>query len=307
MKGSLEVKDGGLLTTVQDAGRVGYRKYGVPVCGVMDDHAYRIVNWLVGNPEDSPVLEMTLKGGSYQFNSGAIIALSGGEAKITLNAETVKTNTTIHVKAEDIIQVGQVEKGFRIYLAVRGEWDLKKVMGSYSTYLPAEFGGVEGSKIKKGDVLKWSTDKSVSEIKAAPKKIIPHFSSKLRIRFIEGSEWDWLSEEQKEQFLNDGFEVSSKSNRMGIRLEPKIPIKLKKGEMKSAPVIPGIVQLPASGKPIVLMNDAQMVGGYPRIAKVADADLWRLGQARSGILIKFSKINTVEAKKLRAFQKNLLY
>ncbi|MAL17515.1 MAG: KipI antagonist [Balneola sp.] len=306
MNGSLEVLDGGMLTTVQDAGRVGYRNYGVPVSGVMDDHAYSLVNWLVGNEGDAPVLEMTIQGGRYQFNSDAIIGLSGGEAEITLNSEQRKANETLVVHSGDILNIGQIKKGCRIYLAIRGNWEIEKVMSSYSTYIPASFGGIKGRKLKKGDLLNWQTKSLDTEVREVPQKLIPYFSSKQRIRLIEGPEWQWLPEDQRAKFLATEFEISSQSNRMGIRLKVQDGFNVIEREMKSAPVVPGIIQLPKGGSPIVLMKDAQSVGGYPRIAKVIDADLWRLGQVWTSNRLSFKMISIKEAKKLTAIQKNRL-
>jgi len=306
MNGSLKVSDGGMLTTVQDAGRVGYRKYGVPVSGVMDDHAYSLANWLVGNEAGAPVLEMTLQGGGYHFNSDAIIGISGGEAEIMLNSEQEKANETLVVYAGDVLKIGSIKRGCRVYLAIRGAWDVEKIMDSYSTYLPAGFGGIQGRKLTKDDSLNWQIENLDAEIREVPKKLIPHFSSKQRIRIIEGPEWDWLSEDQKAQFLKTEFGVSSNSNRMGIRLSVKKPIILENREMKSAPVVPGMIQLPKGGKPIILMKDAQSVGGYPRIAKVVDADLWRLGQVWTSNRLGFKIISMKEAKELSVFQKDKL-
>ena len=306
MKGSLTVLDGGMLTTVQDRGRYGFRKFGVPISGVMDDHSYRLANWLVGNIEATPVLEMTLKGGGFLFKTDAVVGLSGGEADIYINSEPQDMNKTLMIHPGDQLAVGRIKKGCRIYMAIQGKWNVEDVLGSSSTYSQAGFGGIKGRALRKADNIFWDNDQSGSEIKKVPQKLIPHFSSKQKIRIIEGPEWDWLPEDEKAHFLNMEFGISSKSNRMGIRLESDFSFKTEEREMKSAPVVPGIIQLAKGGSPIILMKDGQSIGGYPRIAKVTDADLWRLGQVWTSSRLSFKTVSIEEAKKLSAFHKDSL-
>jgi biotin-dependent carboxylase-like uncharacterized protein len=259
---------------------------------------------LVGNKKTAPVLEMTLQGGTFRFNSGAVVGLSGGDADIKINSVSKIRNATMEIKAGDVLKITRIKRGCRMYLAIRGEWEIEKVMGSFSTYTTAVFGGINGRSLQKGDIVSWRTKNLDTEIREVPKNLIPHFSSKQRIRIIEGPEWNWLSENQKNQFLNAEFGVSSRSNRMGVRLQSQPVFEFEEREMRSAPVIPGIIQLPNGGNPIILMKDAQSVGGYPRIAKVVDADLWRLGQVWTTNVLSFEKVSLGEAKKLSAFNKN---
>lgn len=306
MKGSFEVLEGGMLTTIQDSGRVGYRKYGVPVSGVMDSHAYKLANWLVGNPADAPVLEITLQGGKYKFRSEAVIGITGAEMDVKLNGEIILANQTTFLKPGDELLLGKSKAGCRTYLAIKGEWNLDKKMGSYATCLAANFGGLEGRSLQKGDTISWNATGPKPELKVVPKELVPHFSSRIRIRVIPGPEWNWLSEDLQHKFLSQEFEISSQSNRMGIRLRSSNKVHPEKSEIKSSPVLPGIIQLPANGNPIVLMKDAQSAGGYPRIAKVIEADLWRLGQVWPPVSIRFELIEIKEAKKLNAFHQNIL-
>ncbi|MEX0722363.1 MAG: biotin-dependent carboxyltransferase family protein [Gracilimonas sp.] len=298
MKGSLEVMGGGLQTTVQDLGRVGFRKYGVPVSGVMDEHSCRLANWLVGNAKEAPVLELTLQGGSFKFQSNATIGITGAEAEMNVNGSPVQPNKTIEIKPGEVLNIGRIKNGCRIYLSISGEWEIEKIMGSYSTCLSANFGGFEGHALTKGDVLSWTSPKKLIEVKTVPQKMIPHYASRQTIRIIKGPEWDWLSEAQQTEFLAADFIPTSQSNRMGIRLQSSFVPDIIKGEMISSPVVPGIIQLPSDGAPIILIKDGQSVGGYPRIAKVIDADLWRIGQLWHRNEINFSLISIEEAKEL---------
>lgn len=306
MVGSLEILEGGLLTTIQDGGRSGYLKLGVPRSGVMDEHAYHIANWLALNPSDSPVLEITLQAPVIRFKSQAIIGIAGADVEVLLNDEIVRHHQSIEVNAEDVLSFGDFEKGCRVYLAIHGEWDLQKIMGSYSTCLIAHFGGYEGRALQTGDQISWVAHSLDREKRTLANEWLPHFANRQQIRIIPGPEWEWLTEEQKEQFLFSEFTVSSQSNRMGVRLHGKKPIVLNAEAIRSAPVSTGMIQLPNGGHPIVLMNDAQSVGGYPRIAKIIDADLWRVGQIWTSTIIKFKAISYKKAKSLSAFRKNLL-
>lgn len=298
MQGVLEVLNGGLITTIQDLGRNGYRKYGVPVSGVMDEHSYRLVNWLVGNSQYSPVIELTLMGGSFKFHTDAIVGISGGEAGVKVGDRSIEPNKTIRIKKEEILEIGRVKAGCRMYLAIAGDWDIEQVMGSYSTCLAANFGGFKGRILKKGDRITWQYDEQKETERMVPKNLLPHFSTRQTIRIIEGAEWELLSEKQKEVLLGSDFSISSQSNRMGIRLEGMAMKFESREEMVSSPVVPGIIQMPSSGLPIILMKDAQSVGGYPRIAKVIDADLWRLGQIWTNNKIHFEHISLKKAREL---------
>lgn len=274
---SLTVIDGGLFTTIQDSGREGYRKFGVPVSGGMDEKAYNLANKIVGNKKGSPVLECTLNGGKYRFNSRAIIAITGAKMSPTLNSDPIEINSLIEIHKDDILELGFAKRGCRTYVAIQGEWDIQKVMGSYSTYTQGVFGGFKGRTLKKGDVVKW-VERDVAFNKISISDQIPYYSSKITVQFIPGPEWDSIETVEQERFLNTKFRVSSKSNRMGIRLETDEPIKSEKLDMKSSGVIPGIIQLPPGGNPIILMKDCQTVGGYPRLGKIVDSDLDRLAQ-----------------------------
>lgn len=303
---SLTVLDPGFFTTVQDNGRFGSRKFGVPVGGSMDSFARRSANWLVGNDSEAPVLEMTIRGGTYKFHDEAFIGLAGGEVDITMNGRKQKQYETLAVSSGEEVQIGRVKTGCRVYMAIAGNWELDKIMGSFSTCVQAGFGGLEGRKVSKGDCISWAYSHNITK-KTIPENLLPYFGHSYQIRIIEGPEWDWLNKDEQEAFLNLDFKVQPESNRMGIRLKSSASLALKKENMVSSPVLPGMIQLPPGGDPIILMNDAQSVGGYPRVAKVVDADLWRLGQVWPPAKIRFKLITRKEALKLSAFQENILY
>lgn len=287
--GKLVVIEGGLFTTVQDAGRFGFRKYGVPVSGVMDNSAFELVNSLVGNSPDTPVLEMTLKGGKYRFESDSVIALTGANMNPTINGKSVELNSSLEIKAGDILEFEYASRGCRCYLGIRGTWKIEKILGSCSTYIEGNFGGIEGRSLQKGDQLQWKEIQADFRSYTLSQKEIPYYSSKLTVEFISGPEWNWLSKKEQGEFLNTEFTISSESNRMGIWLNSDFQIEEKKREMVSSGVIPGIIQLPPNGSPIILMKDGQTIGGYPRIGKVLDIHLHRLAQVQPNGTIRFKK------------------
>lgn len=287
--GKLVVIDGGLFTTVQDAGRFGFRKYGVPISGVMDNSAFELVNSLVGNSPDTPVLEMTLKGGKYRFESDSVIALTGANMNPTVNGISVELNSSLEIKSGDILEFEYARRGCRCYLGVRGVWEIEKILGSCSTYTEGDFGGIEGRILQKGDQLHWKEIQADFQSYTLSQEEIPYYSSKLTVEFIPGPEWNWLSKKEQDKFLSTEFKISSESNRMGIRLNSDFQIEGKKREMVSSGVIPGIIQLPPNGSPIILMKDGQTVGGYPRIGKALDIHLNRLAQVQPNGTIRFKK------------------
>lgn len=280
------VQDPGVFTTVQDAGRKGYRKFGVPQSGAMDDKAYNLANQLVGNPVGSAVLELTMKGGNYRFENDAVIALTGAIMDFKRNGIVMPMNRSISINKGDELEIGYARRGFRSYLAIRGKLEITPVMGSCSTYVTGNFGGFKGRTLEKGDEIRWSELEGSFQEKKAEKSKLPFYSSSLVLKTFRGPEWDWLNEKAKQLFLGAEFSVSQSSNRMGIRLAGA-KVQVQWHEMISSPVIPGIIQLPPGGEPIILHKDGQTIGGYPRIAKVADDELWRLGQVKPGDSIRF--------------------
>jgi len=296
----------GFLTTIQDIpGRRGLKRFGIPSSGTMDTHSAELANWLVGNDLESPLFEITFGKCEFEFTERTVVGLSGGKAKVLVSDESVQLNKTLIVGPGERLKVGRVSKGARIYLAIGGRWQIKQSLGSFSTYANVGLGGVNGRELMSGDRIEVDSSQVQESIKTVPDELIPHFSRQQNIRVITGPEWDWLRTEQKNVFLQTRFGISSTSNRMGIRLKKENNVEVPQRNFSSAPVVPGIIQLPSGGEPIILMNDAQSVGGYPRILKVAEADLWRLGQVWQGNEISFSLIERRDALKLLDYYKNL--
>lgn len=256
----------GPLATVQDRGRFGFRKYGIPQSGAMDLEGLQLANQLVGNDPDSAAIEYALSGMSLEVLEDSLIGLFGAALKI--NNERILANAA-SVKKDDKIELSTPKLRYA-YFAIGGKLKADYQFQSYSTYIPGNFGGLEGRALKKGDLLVTGGTGKLQQVKPRP---MPGNI----IRFIKGPEWGCLAE----PFESKEFQIDPSSNRIGIRLIGK-KLKTHFSEIRSSAVVPGTIQLPPNGQPIVLMNDCQTTGGYPRIGKVLDEDLGKLGQVRVG-------------------------
>lgn len=285
----------GLYTTIQDAGRYGYQQFGVPPTGALDPYAYRVANLLLGNHENSAVLETTVMGPQLEVLSEADVAVTGAEALITLNNRAVGGWSTLRVRPGDILSIGQVRKGCRNYLAVTGGIDVPMVMGSRSCYVGAKIGGHEGRIMAKDDVIRRGEGALLKNMRGIRKEDIPVYSGECRLRAVAGPQDDFFDEGMR-VFFEAEFVVSSNANRMGYRLEgPKIF--QKEGMPKSIisePSLPGGVQIPPDCQPIILLVE-QTVGGYTKIATVIGADLPVVAQAKPGDKIRFQKVDLESA------------
>lgn len=287
---SLLVERPGLLTTVQDMGR-NARRHGVVRGGVMDTHAARIANILVGNDERAAVLEATLVGPRLRFTRDHIVAVTGAVGG------GMRDWQPFSVAAGDVLDIVAAP---RAYVAVAGGIDVPVVLGSRATDITAGFGGLHGRALIAADVLDIGT--AVRTIRpgrwGAGPSLTSYISDDSPIRIIEGPEHALFTAAARESLISERFEISTQSNRMGYRLRgPQLEL-AQGGEMLSSPVTMGTVQVPPSGGPIVLMADGQTVGGYPRIAHVISADLPRLAQRAPGSHISFRRVTIEEAQHL---------
>ncbi|MBC2845351.1 biotin-dependent carboxyltransferase family protein [Winogradskyella flava] len=277
----LKVLNPGFYTTIQDAGRFGFREYGVPVSGVMDSYSSQFANALLGNSDDAAVLEMTMIGGSFQFYTPILIAISGAIMSPKLNDEHVRQHTIIQIRANDILSFGRATNGFRTYLAVKGGLKSDNTLGSQSQYTPI----TKANVIFKDDILEYSKySDSFKKVNASVKFNDSVFKSNI-LEAYKGPEFDQFSESQKQLLLSDEFEVSKLNNRMAYQLEPLLTNSLK--PILTSPVLPGTVQLTPSGQLIVLMRDCQTTGGYPRILQLTEKAINRLSQRTTQSCVKF--------------------
>lgn len=299
----IEIITPGLLTTVQDFGRVGVMKNGFTQNGVMDRFSMRVANRLCGNCDSAPVLEMTVLGITAKFTQDTVICVSGADFDAKINDKPIKRNKAYKINNGDILSMGAAKSGLRAYLAVAGGIVGEYVFGSASTNLKFAFGGYNGRKLQSGDVLAIGT--GAFPLGDIDKWEIPEseYGNDTELRVVLGPQNDMFTDEDIRLFLSQKYEVTAQSDRMGIRLSGE-PLKSKNGmDIISDGIVFGSVQVPNSGEPIILMADHQTTGGYAKIATVISVDLPRASQFSAGNTVRFKSVTVEEAEKLAKKQK----
>lgn len=298
---ALRVNKAGLLTTVQDLGRYGYGRFGLPVAGAVDECALRWANVVAGNPAGAAALEMTLLGPTLTLegDQAVVAALAGADFGATLNGVALPTWRSFTLHPGDTLALGACRVGARSYLAVAGGIDVPPVFGSRATDILGGIGGVEGRPLTVGDLLPLAPPAlGATTAVAVPQDLIPEYSPTIAVRVVLGPQDERFTEDAIAAFLASCFTVTRESDRMGMRLEgPALTFRdgAPGADILSEGVVTGAIQVPAHGKPIVLLAAHQTTGGYAKIATVIGADLWRLGQARPGDTVGFSAVTIPEA------------
>lgn len=298
----LKILRSGLYTSVQDTGRYGLRQSGVSRCGALDKPSLITANLLVGNAPEAAALEITLGQLTVQFEQDGWFALTGAGCEATLDGETVWAGWRQPVSAGQTLVLKRPLHGIRSYLAVSGGIDVPQVLGSYSTDLKAGIGGLEGRRLQDGDILKLLP---ATRTFSGPQgvKQLPYSH---HIRALPGPEYHEFDEASQDNFWRAPWQLSPQSNRMGYRLQGQPLVRKTDRELMSHGLLPGVVQVPHNGQPIVLMNDAQTTGGYPRIACIIEADMYQLAQIPLGQPIHFVPCTLEEALKAREDQRRYL-
>lgn len=312
---SLSIIRPGLMTTVQDGGRWGWQKIGVIPSGAMDIYSLRTANILVGNDEYEAAVEITLTGPTIEFTSDTLIAITGGDFRPIIDGQPVPMFRPVAVRAGAILRFGACRTGCRAYLAAAGGYDVPLVMGSRSTCLRGGFGGWEGRALRRGDVLPTKEpgefgQKMMYNIfsrgahsfqKAGWRISQTHVTEeRLRkpIRVMAGLQYDAFTDQARYDFFNTSFLITTQSDRMGYRLEgPELPLRAPLEMISEASPL-GTVQVPPSGRPIILMADHQTTAGYPVIAQVSLVDAARVAQLKPGDRLDFRLISQEEGERL---------
>jgi len=277
--GSLKVIKSGILTSLQDSGRSGYAFYAVPCSGAMDIESAHNANTIVGNPINNPVIECTLIPPTLEFSSQATIAISGASASWKINGIAIDTDTIIKLKAGDVLSGSPFRNGMRSYIAISGKIEAAYYLNScsYNSYLSSEL--LDLQLLVKGDIIKWEEENEERIIRYYPlRKEVTK-----TILLKKGPEYHTLNC-KSQQILSKGqhYEISPQSNRMGIRLNGE-EIKSNQAHLDhSVPVLPGMLQLTPSGQIIIVLQDGQTTGGYPRIAYVIQDELNLINQIPIG-------------------------
>ncbi len=295
----IEVFDAAPLASVQDLGRESYLRYGVSYSGVMDSLALRAGNAMLGNAEDLAGIEMQAFPCRFRFREAADFAVTGAGCAVTLDDAPLLPWWASHAEAGQVLTIAAPRRGVRGYFTINGGIDVPLVLGSRSTQFRGSFGGHEGRWLEAGDVLPVGPDR--------PRTIVaPGFGAQppdagvptdwtpadlppgtTAVRVLTAAEYGLFTEESQQRFWSTGWKISGQSNRAGYRLAGQPLDFARRIEMRSHGIVPGVVQVPPSGEPIIQLSDAHTAGGYPKIATVIEADLWRLAQAPLGSRLRF--------------------
>jgi biotin-dependent carboxylase-like uncharacterized protein len=294
----IRIGEPGPQTTVQDLGRPGQLRHGIPPSGPMDLGAFVIANRLAGNADGAAGLECTLLGPRFTADVACAIAVTGAEAPVTVNGEAAEPWTTLPLRAGDTVRIGAARAGVRIYVAFSGGLDVPLALGSRATYLRGGLGGVEGRALRRDDVLRLLPAPAPAVRRLTPSER-PAFETDAEIRVVLGPQADRFSEEGVAAFLAGPYEMLPQSDRMGARLAGPRIAHARGHDIISDGIALGAIQVPGDGQPIVLLVDRQSTGGYTKIATVGSFDIGRIGQVKPGQRVRFRAVDIAEAHRLR--------
>ena len=286
----------GMQTTIQDAGRWGLQSRGVPVAGPMDLVSHRLANALVGNDRDAATLEVTLLGPELEFEDERLVAVSGAEFDLTLDARVVPMNAPFVVSAESHLRFGERRRGARAYIAIAGGITVPPTLGSRATHLISAMGGLEGRALRGGDRLPLGNQTHARPGAAmTADRIAPLPDGSARIRVLSGPQREYFADDALEALQSAPYTIAQNSDRMGFRLDGPRLAHARGADIISDATPLGVLQVPASGQPILLMADRQTTGGYPKLATVISADISVAGQLGPGDAIQFAVCTPQEA------------
>jgi antagonist of KipI len=298
------VERAGFLTSVQDLGRTGFREFGVSLGGGLDSFGLRVANLLAGNDEGAAGLEISLGGLQLRFEDERVLAWCGGDFDVRVGSSALPAGHAGSVRAGEKLKIGTPKVGCRSWLAISGGIDIEPVLKSRSTDLRAGFGGYQGRALRDRDVLPlgmWPGSPTpatgISAWTASHDWVSPA-KPKPILRFIRGVDWSRFSEATIQRFKEHEFAISADSDRMGVRLEGPELKRVDESDLVSEAVAPGTIQVPPSGKPILLLGDCQTIGGYPKMAHVITIDLGVAAQLRAGDHVRFSEVSLADANRL---------
>jgi len=297
---SLEIINNPILATIQDMGRYSYSHIGVTNSGVMDEHAFLYANKMLSNAYTTNTIEISFSNLILKAHANTQIAITGAICEFYINDIPKKCWQTHIIKSGDILKIGKILQGARVYLSVKGGFDIKKEFGSNSTTIKESLGGLEGDRLKKGDILPFKPF-SNNYNKRLQEKFIPKYEDELTLRVILSYQEDRFSQTQKDKFFSSTYTITNEFNRMGCKLSGEA-IACDVNGIISEGIAFGSIQIPSDGAPIILLKDRQTIGGYPKIGSVFSIDCFSLSQAKPNNKVRFVPISIEEAQeKLRAF------
>lgn len=297
-----------LLTTVQDLGRSGFRRFGVNPNGAMDRAAMRMLNILLGNDETESVIETHFPASPLLFEEGAVVALGGADFAAEIDGRKIENWRPSFIRKGETLNFPARVFGNRLYLAARGGFQIEEWLGSRSTNLKARRGGFEGRSIQKDDRLffKQSAREAADFSHKISRQLIPNYSQFPTVRVTAGVEFEHLTAESRAGFQSQNYSIRRESDRMGFRLAGESLRLTKPLELLSSAVGFGTIQLLPDGQLIVLMADHQTTGGYPRLAHIVSCDLPLAAQLGAGDKINFKLVSIEEAERVaESFERDL--
>jgi antagonist of KipI len=304
------VRSAGFLSSVQDLGRVGYRQSGISIGGALDSHGLRVANALVGNDDSAAGLEATLGNLRLRFDDQRLVAWCGGAFAVRIGDEELPPGHVGFIAKDEELVMAAPKMGARAWLAISGGIDVPLVLGSRSTDLRGNFGGHEGRALSDEDSLPLGDPPVLARGIAetfrgrriaewtGPSGWVTTAARDRFLHIVQGPDWALFTAEAQASLVGAPFSVTLDSDRMGARLDgPNLP-RNEPGDLVSEAVAPGTLQVPPSGKPILLLGDCQTIGGYPKIAHVITVDLPIAAQLWPGDLVRFQEITLAEAQRL---------
>lgn len=294
---AIRILEPGPQSTVQDLGRPGQLRSGIPPAGPIDHHAFVLANRLVGNADGAAALEATLIGPRFTVDGPCAIAVTGADMPLTVDGQEAPAWTTLRLRAGATVRLGPARAGVRGYLAFAGGLDVPPVLGSRSTYLRGRLGGVHGRALRKDDVLRLG-QAAEPPIREVGRPARPALGGEPTIRVVLGPQADRFTAEGIAAFLGGPYEMLPQSDRMGARLKgPRIG-HVRGHDIISDGIALGSIQVPGDGQPIVLLVDRQSTGGYTKVATVCSFDIGRIGQVKPGQHLRFQAVEVTEAHRL---------
>lgn len=287
----IKVVHSGMYTSVQDDGRVGRQAVGVPQGGYLDLEAANLANWLVGNEEGTPVLEMTLQGPVLQFEQATSIALTGADLSPRVNDKVVTNHTTLHLQAGDKLSFGPCKYGCRGYLAIAGQWTFPEWLASQSYLRLVGENPTATSLLSRGQYLAIAVERR-QEQKQSLRELRRVYPRQWDLLIWPGPEYDRFTIEEKQFLLENWHLISQESNRMGCQLSQLIPNYQVTEPLISSGVLPGTIQITNAGRPVILLADAQTTGGYYRFGQLTQTSIQQMAQVKPGDKVRFSMVET---------------
>jgi biotin-dependent carboxylase-like uncharacterized protein len=283
----IEILQHGIYTSIQDMGRFNHQCIGVPLSGALDQQAFRIGNQLLNNPDKAAALECTVKGPKIRFHQNTYIALTGADMRAQLNGRRVSSYTPIEVHENDELELGKAQNGCRTYLTIAGGIKTEKILGSRS-----QFKGLTREERISKKILLPIGHSDFKPVKGVHLRIPKTAFHKKTIEVYPGPEYPLLDKIQQKALAKNKFSISKLNNRMAYQLNQKLQHQLP--QIWTAPVLPGTVQCTPDGSLIILMQDAQVTGGYPRLFQLTDEALHLLAQKQTDDEVQFSILPSVE-------------